>query len=82
MSTGTLIRQWRSNNKQYRAIGVGRYTAGYRDIVVVERADSDSLGGVRWVEVDRWDCSGLSNKDDIRSILIDGITVASSPETE
>jgi hypothetical protein len=74
-----LLAQWRHDSKTYRMVSVGTWSRGFEDELVVEREDSDTLGGSRWVEVDRWRPGGIDGARDIRSVLAAGVKAAMSP---
>lgn len=81
MSKLKLIYTWKSGTVMYRVIGSGSCTRGYRDNIILERADTDALGGTRWVELSKWPTGlhsrfGVDNETELRSVLVDGIEQA------
>ena len=56
-SRGSLLVEWSMGTDQYRLIAVGKHTAGYEDIYVIEQLGTDSLGEPCWERVDKWDAA-------------------------
>lgn len=54
-SLAKLVKQWAVDTTSYRLIAVAKWSSGYTDIYVLERATKDALGGDNWAEVQRWD---------------------------
>lgn len=54
LPTGKLVHQWKSGDTDYRIVALGKWSAGYEDVYLLEKAETDSLGGLRWVQVHDW----------------------------
>lgn len=58
LPTGKLVHQWKSSGTDYRIVAIGRHTAGYEDKYLMEKAEIDALGGLRWIWVHDWSADG------------------------
>lgn len=54
LPTGKLVHQWKVGDVEYRIVALGKWSAGYEDSYLLEKAETDSLGGLRWVKVYDW----------------------------
>ena len=54
LPTGKLVHQWKSGDTDYRVVALGKWSIGYEDSYLLEKAETDSLGGMRWVKVHNW----------------------------